>query len=140
MNLFIDGEWNSFKGELLSLALVPEQGEAFYEVLPLPDKIDPWVLLNVVAKLGKKPIEFSGLQDRLASFLNQWERVHIISDWPEDLGYLMELLVTGPGTRLTLPEITCEICWEMEAESEVPHNALMDAHANRRWWLENKKT
>lgn len=139
MNLFIDGEWNSFKGELISLALVPETGENyFYEVLPLPRHIDPWVLVNVIPKLGKTTTEFEEMQEKLSRYLCQWDAVHIIADWPEDIGYLMGTLITGPGERLTLPKITCEIRFDMEGESEKPHNALMDAIANRRWWLENQ--
>ena len=38
MRLFIDCEWNSYKGELLSFALVSEDGQAFYMLLPEPSE------------------------------------------------------------------------------------------------------
>lgn len=52
MRLFIDGEWNSFGGDLISLALVAEDGREWYEVLDCVDP-HPWVAENVIPKLGR---------------------------------------------------------------------------------------
>lgn len=37
MRFFIDCEFNEFRGELISMALVAEDGREFYEVLPCPN-------------------------------------------------------------------------------------------------------
>lgn len=40
MRVFIDCEWNSYKGELMSIALVPEEGYAhFYIIAPTPNNL-----------------------------------------------------------------------------------------------------
>lgn len=55
MKLFLDCEFNGFGGELISMALVDEQGKYFYEVLPCPQPI-PWVQENVMPKLNQAAI------------------------------------------------------------------------------------
>lgn len=51
MNIFIDCEFNGFGGQLMSMALVAEDGREFYEVLPLPllDDIDPFHNFKLIA-------------------------------------------------------------------------------------------
>jgi hypothetical protein len=134
MKLFIDGEWNSYGGDLISLALVPEAGESFYEVLGC-DKPDPWVAENVMTKLQKEPITMTLLRERLWAYLEQFESIHIIADWPEDVMWFCKVLVTGPGTRIDTPPLSFEVL-RVDTESKNPHNALADAEALRQWWLE----
>lgn len=129
MRLFIDGEWNGFGGELISMALVAEDGSEFYEVLGCDDP-EPWVSENVMPKLGKTPIDYDVLQQRLATFLTWFDAVHIVADWPEDIERFCRLLITGPGTRIDTPPLTMEIV-RVDAPSENPHNALADARGLR---------
>lgn len=138
MKFFIDGEWNSYGGELISLALVPEIGEHFYEVLGC-DSPDPWVAENVMTKLGKDQITLALMQELLEVYLNQFESVHIIADWPEDVMWFCKVLITGPGTRINTPPLSFEVL-RVDTISLYPHNALADANALRSWWLglENK--
>lgn len=133
MKLFIDGEWNSYGGDLISLALVPDIGENFYEVLGCNDP-DPWVAENVMPKLQKEPITTTLMQMKLADYLAQFESVHIIADWPEDVMWFCKVLVTGPGTRIDTPPLSFEIL-RVDTVSKNPHNALADAEALRAWWL-----
>jgi len=135
MRLFIDGEWNSFGGELISLALVAEDGRTFYEVLGC-DHPDYWVAENVMPKLGKPSITFESLQEQLAIFMRQFEfdSVHIIADWPEDIMWFCKVLITGPGTRLDTPPLTMEVL-RVDTVSKNPHNALADAQALRDWYV-----
>lgn len=135
MNIFIDGEWNSYGGELISLALVAEDGRSFYEVLGC-DNPDPWVAENVMSKLGKPSITIQELQEQLELFLRQFEfdSVHIIADWPEDIMWFCKVLVTGPGTRLDTPPLTMEVL-RVDTVSKNPHNALADATALRDWYV-----
>ena len=134
MNLFIDGEWNSYGGELISLALVAEDGQSFYEVLGCNNP-DPWVAENVMPKLGKPSITLQELQAQLELFLRQFEfdSVHIIADWPEDIMWFCKVLITGPGTRLNTPPLTMEVL-RVDTVSQNPHNALADAMALRDWY------
>jgi hypothetical protein len=133
MNLFIDGEWNSYGGELISLALVAEDGRSFYEVIGCY-KPDPWVSENVMPKLGKQWVSLAKLQSDLQEFLSQFQRVNIIADWPEDLMWFCKVLITGPGLRLDTPPLTMKIL-RVDTVSKNPHNALADAQALRDWYV-----
>ena len=133
MKLFIDGEWNSYGGELISLALVPEIGEHFYEVLGC-DNPDPWVAENVMTKLGKNQITMALMQEKLEVYLSQFESIHIVADWPEDIMWFCKVLITGPGTRINTPPLSLEVL-RVDTVSTNPHNALADAGALRAWWL-----
>ncbi|MBE0438214.1 MAG: hypothetical protein IBX57_00410 [Gammaproteobacteria bacterium] len=131
MKLFIDCEYNGYKGELISMALVDELGKTFYEVVHLPTSIDNWVHKNVVPHLNKKSISMEEFQAKLESFLSFYKDIHVISDWPEDIAYLMKAMVTGPGTRIDTPPFTCEVRRDIDGIGETPHNALSDALALR---------
>jgi len=133
MRIFIDGEWNSYGGELISLALVAEDGRSFYEVLGCENP-DPWVTENVMPKLAKPWIVMQSLQQQLEYFLNQFDSVHIIADWPEDIMWFCKVLVTGPGTRLDTPPLTMQIL-RVDTVSQNPHNALADAQSLRDWYV-----
>jgi hypothetical protein len=134
MRIFIDGEWNGYGGELISLALVAADGRSFYEVVGC-DNPDPWVAKNVMPKLGKPSITLQELQQHLELFLHQFEfdSVHIIADWPEDIMWFCKVLITGPKTRLDTPPLTMEVL-RVDTVSTNPHNALADATALRDWY------
>jgi hypothetical protein len=129
MDLFIDGEWNSYGGDLISLAIVSECGQEFYEVLNCKNP-DPWVAENVIPKLNKEPISLDEFQNKLHEFLIQFDRIHVIADWPEDISWLCKSLIRGPGERLDTPPLTLEVL-RVDSVSRIPHNALADARALR---------
>lgn len=52
MNLYIDCEFNGFGGQLISMALVAEDGTEFYEVVPLLEEVTPWVAEHVMPVLN----------------------------------------------------------------------------------------
>ncbi len=129
--MYIDGEWNSYRGDLLSLALVGEDGCEWYEVLEFDGKPDPWVAANVMPKLRKAPVSLELMQGSLQRFLDRYPAgVHIVADWPEDIERFCRVLVTGPGQRLGTPPLTMEVV-RIEPVSADPHNALADARALR---------
>jgi hypothetical protein len=130
MNLYIDTEFNEFGGALISMALVSECGREFYEVLHCAEPGE-WVAEHVMPILGKDPITGSQLQAKLQAFLRQFPAIHVIADWPEDIQHFCHALITGPGMRLDTPPLTMEICRNIDAVSEIPHNALFDARAIR---------
>lgn len=133
MNLFIDGEWNGYKGELISLALVAEDGSVWYEELGCKYP-ELWVAENVMPKLIQQSVSYVRMQETLARFLNGFPSVHIIADWPEDLEWFCYVLITGPGTRMDTPPLTMEIL-RVDTVSKNPHNALADAQALRDWYV-----
>lgn len=133
MRIWIDTEFNAFGGSLISLALVAEDGSEFYETLALPEgeTYDPWVDENVVPHLNKNPISRESFQKALRNYILKWESVHIVADWPDDIRYFCESLITGPGQAINTPlKLTMQIDRELNsARSAIPHNALEDARA-----------
>lgn len=127
--LFLDTEFNGFGGELISIGLVTEAGQEFYAVLQC-DQPEPWVAEHVMPFLGQAPITRSELQAQLQRFLFQFVRCDIIVDWPDDIRYFCELLITGPGNAIKHPPITFTLDRRLSSDgSEVMHNALSDARA-----------
>jgi hypothetical protein len=140
MKLFLDTEFNGFGGKLISMALVPENELApeFYIELEIKDQLEPWVRVNVVPHLFLAPYSFSEFQNALANYLWNIGDCTIIADWPDDIRYFCESLITGPGMRINMPmNIKFELDLNIQYESVVPHNALFDARAIRDFY--NKK-
>lgn len=123
--LWIDCEFNEFRGDLISLALVDEAGRAFYEVLPCANP-GTWVAEHVMPILGREPVDKATFQTRLAHYLAAYPAIHVIADWPEDVAHFCNALITGPGYRLDTPPLTMEVV-RIDAPSAIPHNALADA-------------
>jgi len=97
---FLDTEFNGFGGALLSLALVPEDGEEFYAVLECDDPIHPWVAQNVVPYLGNVPVGLvaprlsrDSAANALAAYLAHDPAPEIVADWPDDIAYFNQLLL-----------------------------------------------
>lgn len=129
MKLYIDCEFNGFGGELISMALVSESGHEWYEVLPCEQPVD-WVAEHVMPILNKEALQRrEDLVESLGLFLSQFDRVHIVADWPEDIAYFCNSLILSAGLRINTPPITLEILRIDGAESLVPHNALHDARS-----------
>jgi hypothetical protein len=131
MRLFLDCEFNEFKGALISMALVAEDGREWYEVVPC-EKPGAWVAENVMPILGKDPVSMESMQRSLALWLAQFGSVHVVADWPEDIAHFCQVLITGPGWRLDTPPLTMEVV-RIDAGSTMPHNALCDARGIRDW-------
>ena len=147
MRYFLDTEFNGFAGALLSLALVPEEGEEFYATLQCPDPIDPWVERHVVPFLDHVPDALQGPRltrldaaTMLAHYLAGDAAPLLVADWPEDIAQFSMLLLTGPGTMVPVPPLSFELLtlpgFSTAANSAVPHNALHDARSLRDHVLE----
>ena len=134
MKLFLDCEFNGFGGKLISMALVDENERYFYEVLPC---INPtsWVLNNVIPILNKQAIDLKEFQNTLFNFLNHYETIHIVADWPEDFSLFLRSLILKQGICMITPKLTMEL-WEndtsLATDSKIPHHALQDAVALKR--------
>lgn len=145
MKMFIDCEYNSMGGQLLSMALVPEdtQFEPLYRELVVHEPIDEWVRENVLMKMSQcqagtsfvLPLTRNQFQSDLILYLNQYDRIHIVADWPDDIKYFCDVLITGPGARIDTPPLTMEIRRDLDCTSQNPHHALADALAMRDKYL-----
>jgi len=143
MRYFLDTEYNGFGGQLLSLALVPEDGgEEFYVTLTCDAPLDPWVERHVMPFLDMVPdalvsarLDRRAAAEALAGWLAHDEAPDIVADWPEDLAQLAMLLITGPGMMVPVPPLSLHFVplhnFSTAANSVVPHNALHDARALR---------
>ena len=140
MRYFLDTEFNGFGGALLSLALVPEDGEEFYVTLDCADPILPWVQRNVVPYLDHVPVglvspRLSRLEaaNALAAYLSPDPAPELVADWPEDVTQFCALLMTGPGAMVPVPPLTFRLIplpgFSTAENSAVPHNALHDARS-----------
>ena len=129
MNLYIDCEWNDWGGELISMALCSEDNQEFYEVLECkhPTK---WVVDNVMPILDKDSVDKALFRQSLKMYLSKFKRINIIADWPEDIAHFCYMLIEFPGWIIHTPPLTMEVI-RIDAESNVPHNALEDARALR---------
>jgi hypothetical protein len=144
MRYFLDAEFNGFGGQLISLALVPEDPEAvpFYEALPCAQP-EPWVADQVLPALQTRPISRPEMIAKLAAYLRGDPEPVVIADWPEDIAHLALLMVTGPGWRMPSPRFRFELLdlplFDSAMLSKVPHNALHDAVALRDYVLAEEK-
>jgi hypothetical protein len=142
MRYYLDTEFNGFGGALLSLALVPEDGQEFYVTLECDDPIFPWVERNVVPYLDNVPVGLVSPRmtrreaaDALAAYLGADPAPELVADWPEDITQFCSLLMIGPGQMVPVPPMTFRLLplqgFSPAANSAVPHNALHDARSLR---------
>lgn len=134
MKIFVDCEFNGFGGDLMSMALVPEDGDQWYSVLPLPEKIDPWVAENVVPVLHAMPISKEAFRASAIAFLKQFENPTICADWYTDLVHFFSLFAGEDHTQSVAYACKAELVLIDNYASEIPHNALFDARAIRDAW------
>ena len=144
MRHFLDAEINGFGGQLISLALVPEDPHSapFYTALPCADP-KPWIAAHVLPVLQTTPIGRPAMIAKLAAYLRGDLAPVVVADWPEDIAHLALLMVTGPGYRLDSPRLIFELLdlplFDSEALSKVPHNACHDATALRTYVLAEQR-
>ncbi len=142
MRYFLDTEFNGYGGALLSLALVPEDGEELYVTLQCADAPHTWVERNVIPFLDMVPegmkaprLEHIAAAQALGGYLASDPQPEIVADWPEDILHFCALLMTGPGQMVPIPALTFRIVplpgFSTAMNSAVPHNALHDARALR---------
>jgi hypothetical protein len=142
LRYFLDTEYNGTGGALLSLALVPDDGDDFYLTLRTEEPISEWVGQHVVPYLDMVPDPLScprltrkDASHALEGYLRHDEEPFIVADWPEDVAQFCDLLITGPGDMVELRHLTFRLTpmsnFSTAANSKVPHNALYDARALR---------
>ena len=147
MRYFLDTEYNGWGGALLSLALVPDDGEELYLTLDWPGPLEKWVERHVVPYLDTVPqslvsprLSRSDAARSIVHYLAGDDDPLIVADWPEDIALFNALLVTGPGVMAEVPRLRFQLMplagFSTAANSKVPHNALHDARSLRDHILE----
>lgn len=140
---FLDTEFNEFGGELLSLALVRDDGDALYLIYPEPRTWRPWVYENVFPIMNSVPAGYNSHRVTQAEgakliadfFAARGGVPYIITDWPDDVRYLCEAIITGPGQMAAISRLQFDIvrvdAYPTRLANAVQHNALWDALALR---------
>lgn len=140
MRYFLDTEFNEFGGDLISLALVGENGGELYLSTDCA-KPGAWVkenVLPIVKCAGADPIEIAPDQfgHAIRMFLHDDKLPTIIADWPDDIKYFCQAIVTAPGQMVSIPRLQFQMiridAYPSDLQGAVQHNALWDARALRR--------
>lgn len=143
MKYFLDTEFNEFGGELISLALVREDGFSTYLATKCA-KPGAWVAANVIPVIEApgaypkwvEPHEFAFL---IAAYLQGDEGPTIIVDWPDDIRYFCQAIITGPGTMAPIPRLRFDLirigAYPTTLPGAIQHNAWWDAMALRHLFL-----
>lgn len=127
--IYIDCEFNGWMGELLSFAMVADDGAEFYSVLPEPRTWDAWCFDNVLPVLNKKPVaSFDDFRLAFLEFLRGYRNPIIVADWPADLYYFNKVLLGAGHENSVLIPCGMELV-SCDYDSAIPHNALEDARA-----------
>jgi hypothetical protein len=138
---FLDTEFNGYLGELISLAIVSEEGPELYvsNVDRVENNVD-WVRDNVIPVLtaaGAEPLcsNLEQISYEVEKFLECDANPVIFADWPDDIKYLCEVLITGPGKMIDVPRLKFRLVridsYPTTLQGAVQHNALWDARALR---------
>lgn len=141
MRYFLDTEFNGMGGDLISLALVSEDGKReFYAAIPCYNPI-PWVAENVmplVASPNAIPVlcDKTKIGEFMWHFLKNDYYATIVADWPDDIAYFCKALIIGPGLMINLQSLKFEMirvdAYPTDLSGAIQHNALWDARALRR--------
>lgn len=139
---YIDFEFDGPTKKPLTLGIVDSNGHLFYVGFEENRHAvtDPWVAENVMPLVdkGPTPIEWLStkeIQERLFVYFLPATMPHIVADWPSDISYFSELLITGPGTMIDLDSVSYVVSrvdsYPSNISEAVQHNALWDAIALR---------
>lgn len=75
---------------------------------------------------------YAFISRHLEKFFEGDNDITIVVDWPIDIMYISDLLITGPGTMINIPSIKFELrrvdAYPTNVKQAVQHNALWDAH------------
>ena len=135
MEIFLDAEFNGFGGDLISLALVCEDGREWYEVVEMPAVPHPFAAQHVLPQLGKEPIGRECFARSLGDFLTSISQPVVIADWPDDIRCLCDGLgMFGRGMRYPLGCTFILLPHQPPEALQMTHNALSDARALRVWY------
>jgi hypothetical protein len=133
MKIWLDTEFNGWGGNLISMGMIAENGQTFYEVLNCENPT-LWVEKNVMPYLNKHHLSYGEFQYKALYYLRQFDTCEIYASWPDDFVHLLKLLVLGGGVKLSVPPLSMHMVVPTPEtikimQSNVTHNALDDAKA-----------
>jgi hypothetical protein len=145
MRYYIDTEFDGFRGPLISMALIREDGRSLYFIIEGAEDActDPWVIDNVLPILKDSPEPPWVLDDQRAAEaiyefirLDRDNDILFVADWPDDIAHLCRLLHFAPGEMIrTPPVVRFEVrrvdAWPCELPGLTQHCAWADAVALR---------
>lgn len=143
MKFAIDTEFNGFNGELLSLALVPwgdDTPSLYLRVAEPLGELVPWVAENVWPLIDRHWCEsrvhigpVSTWAGRIADYLETYciGVPYIIADWPDDIRFFCEAIITAPGEMTAIPRVQFDIVRVDPYEGGGVH---IDARRHNAWW------
>jgi hypothetical protein len=144
MKYYIDCEFDGLNGPLLTMAIISETGKSMYVRTDYIAQ-DPWVIQHVVPYyfslptaepdpfvIGANPPKVAAaIEEFLASDMDP----HIIADWPDDIKYFCQYVITGPGQMIDVPRLKLSVkrvdAYPTTLKGAVQHNAWWDAMALR---------
>lgn len=134
--LFIDTEFNGFGGELISMALVADDGREWYAVLPEPRVWDVWCADHVLPVISAiRPTIYANSREEfrvsLHNFLLHFDNPTIVADWYVDLVHFFHSFEGRSHEKTIAYPCRSELILVDEFAAEFPHNALSDARAIR---------
>jgi hypothetical protein len=141
----LDCEFDGHNGRLISMALSGTDGDEFYEVTPDSDKTPAtqWVTDNVLPVLNKDPVESEDkFKEKLWNFLRRHPQEIIVADSPADFVYLMQQCHFMKDDKYAYINLDLKMYYVVSGpyESAMPHNALEDARALKKWFVQVKST
>ena len=142
---FLDCEFNGMGGNLISLALVSDDGQELYAATSCLAPV-PWVgdnVMPIIRCAGAEPISCSRSHFGLliTEFLDTDSDPIIVADWPDDIAYFCKALIVAPGQMVGIPSIKFEMrrvdAYPTTLPGAIQHNALWDARALRHKLMED---
>lgn len=138
MRVFVDCEFNGFGGDLISMALVSEKGDEWYEVCWMPKAFesDVWVWENVLPLLDKPAIGLHEFAQSFGKFVTKLNPSIVVADWPADLKHFYDMMCGSSHQDVVRVSVGAELFLKADYVSPRPHNALADARALRDHYMQ----
>ena len=136
MRFYLDTEFNGHGGELISLALVPLNGQHFYAAKEFSGALSEWVADNVMPVLNTRLLRKEMFKAVFHAWITQFKDPEIICDWHADAVHFCSMLEGSTFDSSLDFACTIKILKTPPGEpvSEIPHNALADARALMKWY------
>jgi hypothetical protein len=135
--LYLDTEFNGFGGQLMSLALVPDDDtESWYEELEPPPNVDLWVRQHVIPQFYKTSLRPLIFRQSFQTYLQKFTNPLIVCDWHTDAIHFCQQLI-GPNHGSSLDfEFRMHVLKTPRNEPVYVHNALSDARILKAWCID----
>lgn len=156
--IFLDTEFSSldpYKGEILSIGLVKENGDELYLELDYKDKVEQWVKENIIPHLKERKVSRKEARRKIKDFVGKDKPVAMAYVNQFDTLYIYKLFTTQDCPFFWMPLDFASILYalgynpldyyekqkdfvkkfEIDPTKFVQHNALDDARLLRETYL-----